>query len=261
VSAFSHGLNGKRILVTGGGGGLGRAAAKVFVELGAHIVVADLNADSIDEAVGDVGARGSSVGDVSREADCERIVAQAADVLGGLDGVLNSAGISDQVASAFDLDIDAWQRGFDINVRGTFMICRAAGRMMTKAGSGSIVNISSVNGLGGIPRRHSYSPAKAAVAMLTRTLACEWGAFGVRVNALAPGYINSPMVTRLAAEGKLDVKRLEDRTPLARLGEAPEVGHAAAFLLSDAAAYVSGAVLPVDGGWTAYGGPGPVQTA
>ena len=97
--------------------------------------------------------------------------------------------------------------------------------------------------------------------MLTRNLACEWGVHGVRINAVAPGYINSPMVTRLAAEGKLDIGRLENRTPLARLGEAPEVGHAAAFLLSDAASYVSGAILPVDGGWTAYGGPGDVRTA
>jgi NAD(P)-dependent dehydrogenase (short-subunit alcohol dehydrogenase family) len=169
--------------------------------------------------------------------------------------------VSDQVCEALDLDVDWWQRGLDINLRGTLLIARAAGRVMVQQGFGSIVNISSVNGLGGIPRRHSYGPAKAAVAMLTRNLACEWGARGVRVNAVAPGYIDSPMVSRLAQEGKLDLERLQNRTPLARLGQAPEVGHAAAFLLSDASSYVSGAILPVDGGWTAYGGPGDVRTA
>lgn len=254
-------LSGKRILVTGGASGLGRAAASVFVELGAHVMVADMNEAAVALACQEIGCRGYVAGDVTQEADCDTMVEATVDKLGGLDGVLNSAGVSDQVARALDLDVDAWQRGLDINLRGSLLVARAAGRVMVAKRAGSIVQISSVNGLGGIPRRHSYAPAKAAVAMLTRTLACEWGEYGVRVNAVAPGYINSPMVSRLAAEGKLDVERLENRTPLARLGEAPEVGRAAAFLLSDSASYVTGAILPVDGGWTAYGGPGAVQTA
>jgi NAD(P)-dependent dehydrogenase (short-subunit alcohol dehydrogenase family) len=261
VATARHDLTGKRILVTGGASGLGRAAARVFRDLGARTAIADLNAESLAEAARDVGAEATVAGNVTIEADCNAMVAATVAALGGLDGVLHSAGVSDQVCEALDLDVDWWQRGLDINLRGTLLIARAAGRVMVQQGFGSIVNISSVNGLGGIPRRHSYGPAKAAVAMLTRNLACEWGARGVRVNAVAPGYIDSPMVSRLAQEGKLDLERLQNRTPLARLGQAPEVGHAAAFLLSDASSYVSGAILPVDGGWTAYGGPGDVRTA
>ncbi|WP_327752245.1 SDR family NAD(P)-dependent oxidoreductase (plasmid) [Sphingobium sp. SJ10-10] len=254
-------LTGHRILVTGGASGLGLAAARVFRELGAELFLGDLNAQALIPIAGEIDARGHCAGDVAVESDCEHMVEQAVSRLGGLDGVFHCAGISDRVERALDLDMAAWQRGIDVNVRGTMMICRAAGRVMVKAGRGAIVNVSSVNGLGGIPRRHSYAPAKAAVAMITRTLACEWGSAGVRVNAVAPGYIATPMIESLAAEGKVDVKRLEDRTPLARLGQPSEVGHVAAFLLSEAASYVSGAIVPVDGGWTAYGGPGPVQTA
>jgi NAD(P)-dependent dehydrogenase (short-subunit alcohol dehydrogenase family) len=126
---------------------------------------------------------------------------------------------------------------------------------------GSIVNFSSVNGLGGIPRRHAYGPAKAAVAMLTRNLASEWGSAGVRVNALAPAYIRTPMTARLIDEGKIDAVRLEARTPAGRLGEPKEVALAAAFLISDWASYITGATLPVDGGWMAYGGAGDVESA
>ncbi|WP_157801210.1 SDR family oxidoreductase [Sphingobium sp. LB126] len=231
------------------------------LQLGAKLFLADLNPQALAAVAEEFGGCGHGAVDVADEAGCEDIVAQAATRLGRLDGVFHCAGISDRVERALDMDMAAWQRGIDVNVRGTMMICRAAGRIMVSAGRGSIVNVSSVNGLNGIPRRHSYAPAKAAVAMITRTLACEWGSAGVRVNAVAPGYIVTPMNEVLAAQGKLDIKRLEDRTPLARLGQPSEVGRVAAFLLSDAASYVSGAIVPVDGGWAAYGGPGPVQTA
>ena len=121
--------------------------------------------------------------------------------------------------------------------------------------------VSSVNGVCGIPRRHAYGPAKAAIAQLARTLTCEWAASNVRVNAIAPTYINTPMIERLAQDGKVDIDRLERRTPMGRIGEVEDVANAAAYLLSDLSAYVTGANLPVDGGWLAYGGPGDVLTA
>lgn len=254
-------LAGHHILVTGAASGLGLAAATVFHELGATLFLADINRPALAEISAKLGGCGHGIVDVADEAGCDAIVAQALASLGSLDGVFHCAGISDRVERALDLDMADWQRGFDVNVRGTMQICRAAGRVMVAAGRGSIVNVSSVNGLNGIPRRHSYAPAKAAVAMITRTLACEWGTTGVRVNAVAPGYLATPMIESLAAEGKVDIKRLEDRTPMARLGQPSEIGRVAAFLLSDAAAYVTGAIIPVDGGWSAYGGPGAVQTA
>ena len=199
--------------------------------------------------------------DVADEASCETLISGTQSLLGGLDGVFHSAGVSDQVVDAVDADIDAWQHVIDVNLRGTFLICRAAGRVMVRRRSGSIVTVSSVNGLNGIPRRHAYGPAKAGVAQLARTLACEWGKFGVRVNALAPTYINTPMIERLVAEGKIDLVRLQRRTPLGRLGGVEDVARAASFLLSGASSYITGIVLPVDGGWMAYGGPGDVDTA
>lgn len=254
-------LRGKRIVVTGAASGIGLASARVFAAIGAQVVVADRDAAALKAAWPDGTAKGVQTADVTDERACDALISHAVDVMGAVDGVFHSAGVSDVVAPALELKIDDWQRVVDINLRGTFLICRAAGRHMTDRGAGSIVTLSSVNGIGGIPRRHAYGPAKAAVAQLTRTLACEWGGAGVRVNALAPTYVKTPMIERLAAEGKVDVERLARRTPMGRLAEPEEIARAGAFLLSDWSAFITGVVLPVDGGWLAYGGPGDVATA
>lgn len=254
-------LSGKRIMVTGAASGIGLGSARLFQKLGADLVVADRDVAALDAAWPDLPPTRRQTVDVVDEKACEALMAEANALLGGIDGVFNSAGVSDVVAPAIELDIADWQRVTDINLRGTFLICRAAGKIMLAQGSGSIVTVSSVNGVTGIPRRHAYGPAKAAIAQLTRTLACEWGRSGVRVNALAPTYIRTPMIDRLEAEGKVDVGRLERRTPMGRLGEVEEVGAAAAFLLSDWSRFLTGVLLPVDGGWLAYGGPGDVATA
>jgi NAD(P)-dependent dehydrogenase (short-subunit alcohol dehydrogenase family) len=254
-------LRDKRILVTGAASGIGLGSARLFERMGARLVLADFNAEALSRQWAHLPSEVLYGGDIAEERDCQTLVAGAIELLGGLDGALNCAGISDVVSPALDLSLKDWQRGIDVNLRGTFLLCREVGRHMLAQGGGSIVTMSSVNGIGGIPRRHSYGPAKAAVAQLTRTLACEWGVGGVRVNAVAPTYIRSPMVDRLAAEGKIDIGRLERRTPMGRIGEVEDVANAAAFLLSDLSAYITGIVLPVDGGWLAYGGPGDVATA
>lgn len=254
-------LVGKRILVTGAASGIGHGAAAYFLAAGARIVVSDRDEEQLCSVWRGKGQTALLRLDVTDEADCQTAVSAAVDALGGIDGVFNSAGISDVVAKATDIPIDAWQRVIDVNLRGSFLVARTAGRHMIANGGGSIVLVSSVNGLSGIPRRHAYGPSKAAVAQLARTLACEWGNLAVRVNSVAPTYIRTPMIDRLSAAGKIDIGRLEKRTPMARIGEVEDVAKAAAFLLSDMSDYITGVTLPVDGGWLAYGGPGDVETA
>jgi NAD(P)-dependent dehydrogenase (short-subunit alcohol dehydrogenase family) len=254
-------LVGKRILVTGAASGIGLGAAQAFARFGADVFVSDLDPAALAAAWPDFPAERRAALNVVDEGHCRACVDQVVEVLGGIDGLFNSAGTADPVKPALEVDIDAWQRVVDVHVRGSFLIARAVGRVMVEQGSGSIVLVSSVNGVGGIPRRHAYGPAKAAVAQLARTLTCEWAARNVRVNAIAPTYIATPMIERLVAEGKVDIDRLERRTPMGRIGSVRDVAHAAAYLLSDLSEYVTGANLPVDGGWLAYGGPGDVLTA
>lgn len=254
-------LAGKRILVTGAASGIGLGAAQAFERFGAQVLVSDLNPVALEAAWPQLAPERRATLNVTDEAQCKSCVDQMVHALGGIDGVFNCAGIADPVQPALEVDIEAWQRTLDVHLRGSFCVARAAGRVMVNQGSGSIVLMSSVNGVNGIPRRHAYGPAKAAIAHLARTLTCEWARQNVRVNAVAPTYINTPMIERLRREGKVDIERLERRTPMGRIGSVEDVGNAAAYLLSDLSTYVSGVNLPVDGGWLAYGGPGDVLTA
>lgn len=254
-------LLGKRILVTGAASGIGAGAAALFGGWGARLVLTDRDGDALAQSWSSSGDAELMPLDIIDEAQCIDVFASAAAKMGGIDGVFNSAGVSDMVAPATEIGIDDWQRIVDVNLRGSFLVARTAATHMLARGEGTIVLVSSVNGVSGIPRRHAYGPAKAAIAQLARTLACEWGGAGVRVNALAPTYIRTPMIERLVSEGKVDIGRLERRTPMGRIGEVADVARAAAFLLSDWSRYITGTVLPVDGGWLAYGGPGDVTSA
>ena len=253
-------LDGKKALVTGGASGIGATTAGILKELGASVALSDVNAEGLATQSEELGGCPVFECDVSEENQAEATVKAAADALGGLDIVVNSAGLVDEVKYALERDMEPWQRNMDVNLKGTFQICRAAGRVMVPQGQGAIVNIASVNGPGGWPRRTAYGPSKAAIVALTRELACEWGPHGVRVNAVGPGYIATPMIEGLIEDGKIDTERLNNRTPLGRLGTPAEVGQAIAFLASDWASYISGETLFVDGGWMAYGGAGDVKT-
>lgn len=247
-------LQAKTALVTGGASGIGAAVAAVLASLGTRVVVADIRAAEVAEG-------GSLEGDVAVPADAQRLVDQAVARLGHLDILVNCAGISDTWTQTVNQAFDSWQRIVDVDLTGTYLMCKAAGGHMIPRGAGAIVNIASICGLGGFPRRNAYGAAKAGVIMLTRNLACEWGQTGVRVNCVAPGYVRTPMVDALLDARKIDDTRIRGRTPMARMGAPREIAQAVAYLASDWSSFVTGATLPVDGGWSAFSGAGDVATA
>ena len=259
----SMNFDGQVAVVTGGGMGIGEAIAKAFAREGADIVIGDINLEMAQKVIQDIeamGRKGRAVRvDVSSPGDVDRLAEETLKAFGKVDILVNNAGITQLPLSIFDLDIDTWQRVTDIDYKGTYLCSRRIGKEMVGQKSGSVVNISSIIGLASAPLI-AYGPAKSAVIMLTKTLACEWGRFNVRVNAIAPGYTLTPMLKGAIERGERDPQLLEKRTPMGKLVEPEDIANAALFLASAKARYITGIVLPVDGGfvadgaWTAYGG-------
>lgn len=249
-------LTGKKALITGGASGIGAAVVDLFVRLGAEVCTVDLQSN------GAAPAQVHSLrADVSSEEDVRSVTQQAIEAMGTVDVLVNCAGIPDTYTPTLEQNLTSWQRIVDVDLTGTYLVCKAVGAHMVERRAGAIVNISSIVGLGGFPRRNAYGAAKAGVIMLTRSLASEWGAMGIRVNCIAPGYIRTPLVDALVDARKVDIDRVERRTPMARMGHPGEIAQAAAYLASDWSSFVTGATLPVDGGWSAFGGAGDVESA
>ena len=244
-------LAGRVALVTGAASGLGRAIAIGFAEAGARVRCVDRDAAGNDDVARSIGEPADSVtADVT---DAEAVAAAIDGLVaeaGRIDVVVNSAGVGGR-SPAVDYPEDLWASVMEINLRGTYLACRAAGRHMVAAGSGSIINIASVGGLAGFPGSLGYQASKGGVVALTRTLAIEWAPQGVRVNAIAPSQFESAVV--LAQWEKEPGMRAdwESRTPLGRIGQPDEIVGPAVFLASDAAAMVTGHILAVDGGYLA----------
>jgi NAD(P)-dependent dehydrogenase (short-subunit alcohol dehydrogenase family) len=248
-----RGLRGKAVLVTGGTSGIGLATARRFLEEGARAFVCGIDQASADAAVAELGALGPVAGiacDVSVEDDVARLMRAAERHLGALDVLANNAGIASK-RSFLELDPMEWDRTIAVNLRGTYLVARAAARAMVDAGRGGvIVNMASTNALGGEEDFAHYNASKGGVLQLTRTMAVELGAHGIRVNCLCPGFIRTPLNDALADEATM-LAYEHERVPLGRGGTADEVAAAYAFLASDDASFVHGAALVVDGGQTA----------
>lgn len=247
-------LRGKIVLVIGASSGIGADAARVLAADGARLMLVARSAGPLeavaDQLVGDGHDVAWATGDITVAADVARVVHACVDRFGGLDGALNNAAMS-QAGRLDAVSEDDFNRIMSVNVKGTWLCLREELRVMTAQGRGSIVNVSSIGGLRGSSGMGAYQASKHAVIGLTRTAAHDAGPQGVRVNVLAPGPTESPMLdaTRVAIPGGVEARIAA--TPLRKAGTGAEVGAVASFLLSDRASHLSGVVLPVDGGFLA----------
>jgi NAD(P)-dependent dehydrogenase (short-subunit alcohol dehydrogenase family) len=245
-------LDGRVAVVTGASSGLGDRFARVLHAAGATVVAAARRTDRLETLAGDLGERLVPMTcDVSEDDECERLVAQAVELDGHLDLLVNNAGIGAPIA-AEDEPIEGFRSIVDVNLNAVFLLSQLAGRHMIERGSGVIVNLASVLGLvASAPiKQASYCASKGAVVNLTRELGVQWARKGVRVNALAPGWFESEM-TELMFSDESANQYMKRNCPMAREGAPHELDAALLFLASDASSYMTGQVLTVDGGWTA----------
>lgn len=251
AASASGSLEGRCVLVTGGASGIGLEITRTFAARGANVVVFDRDprATDIFHDTADVLVVSGSVTEPS---DLEAGFDAAEERFGFVDVVVANAGVS-QNSPSLDLDLDSWRRVLGVNLDGAFLTAREAGRRMVPRGQGHILLMASMYGVVAAPERLGYCVSKSGVVMMAKALAVEWARHGIRVNAIAPGYVRTPFLEDLVDRGRLDLAKLEGRTPIGRLIESREVAEMAAFLASGACGAVTGQVIGVDGGWTAYG--------
>jgi NAD(P)-dependent dehydrogenase (short-subunit alcohol dehydrogenase family) len=248
-----RGLTGRRVLISGGSSGIGLAAAQRFLEEGCRVFLCGIDAAEVDRAVAGLRGLGQVAGmacDVSQEAGAAALTQAAEAALGGIDVLANNAGIAMR-RPFLDIPAPEWDRIVAVNLRGMFLVAQAAARNMIAAGGGGvIINMSSTNGIAGEEDYAHYNATKGGVLLLTKTMAVELGPLGIRVNALCPGYISTPLNAAIAAglDAGFESDYARTRIPLRRPGTAQEVAAAYAFLASDDASFIHGTGLVIDGG-------------
>src|ERR687897_2464556 len=247
-------LAGKVCVITGAGGGMGREAAILFTEEGARVCVADVSHDAAAETVGLCSGEAFAFpANVAEEAEVQAMMDATAERFGGIDVLYNNAGISpDDDASVLDTSVEAWDRVQAVNTRGVFLCCKHGIPYLLERGGGSVINVASfVAILGAATSQISYSASKGAVLSMSRELGVQFARRGVRVNALCPGPVETPLLLRIWGEDPSAAQRRLVHLPMGRLAKPREIVNAALFLASDESSYVSGATFLVDGGLTA----------
>ena len=255
-------FEGRVVIITGAAGGIGRAAVRRFASEGAKIVAVDLAGSDLDGTVAAVAGAGAAIttvtADVRSDSDVATYVAKALDAYGRVDALFNNAGIEGPIASLVDCPADGFDRVMDVNVRGVWLGIKHAGPAIAASGGGAIVNTASMLGLSGIAQMGAYVASKHAVIGLTRTAALEFAPLGVRVNAVAPAPVDTRMIRSIEEGFNPDdpsgVREIiESKVPLERYATPEEIAAVAAFLCSDDATYMTGTVVPIDGGTQASG--------
>jgi NAD(P)-dependent dehydrogenase (short-subunit alcohol dehydrogenase family) len=249
-------LNDKVILVTGGSTGIGRATAGILAAEGATVIVADVQDDegaSTVAAIADGGGRAEYMHVDVGDYDAVKVaIAAIADKYGALDGAFNNAGIEGPTARITDVDLADWDRVIRVNLTGVFVCMKCEIEQMMKQDSGgAIVSTASAAGLIGIPGAASYNASKHGVVGLTKTVALEYGSKNIRVNAVCPGFIETPMLNRVMDASVKIREQMVATVPMRRVAEPSEIGETVAWLLSEKSSYVTGVAMPVDGGWVA----------
>jgi len=243
-------------MISGGGAGIGRTTAVAFAKNGADVAILDLDQEAAEETSALIQQEGGKAvvctGTVASSEDVTAAFSRMDDLLGPVTIMVNNAGVSGNKPT-LDLTDAEWNRNIDVNLNGVFYCSREAGRRMKAAGSGVILNVGSIYSLVAPPNRLHYCAPKAAVEMMTRALAVEWAQYGIRVNGVAPGYIQTDLLNDLVAQGRVDLDGVLKRTPQGVLAAPEEIADAILYLCDPRSRAITGHMLPVDGGWTAYG--------
>ncbi len=243
-------LNNKTAIITGGATGIGLACARLFTREGARVAIFGRRQDRLDQARKQIGDSVLAVqGDITHEQDIQRLVDTTLKELGQVDILINNAGTF-AGGPLHETDAEAWDRVFNINMTGVFQLTRRVLPSMVEQGSGSIIHISSILGMVAMPQTAAYNASKGALNQFSKSIAVEYGAQGIRSNALCPGMIETEMTEELRQDTALMAEWIKDY-PLGRFGQPEEVAQACLFLASDESAFITGTTLPIDGGYTA----------
>ena len=249
--SVSFSLEGKVAIITGASRGIGEAIARAFVSHGAKVVVASRKIDGVGSVAASIGASAFAVAaHTGKEEDCKRLVSSAVEHFGKVDILVNNAATNPYFGPMLDIDLSAWDKTFEVNLKGYFWMAReVAKHLQGRSAPGSIVSVASVAGIEAAPLQGVYGMTKAAILSMTKTLAFELAGSKIRVNAIAPGLIKTRFASAIVENEDLS-KEVMRKTPLGRCGEPDEIAGGAVFLASDAASYLTGHTLVIDGGMT-----------